>query len=662
MRPAAAHLSALVFFGALAALFTWPLSQVLTSAVLGRVAGDNLVGVWNFWSVRTALAADRSVFWTPDLFAPIGTNLVAHILTPLLTVPAAFLPFEPVFLYNAALVATVFLNFAVAYAAAHKVTHDPLASVFAAEAFGGAPFLLARSYGHLNLLSAWGLPLLLIATLRHERAPSLATAMGIAGAIGLLAYTDYYYLIFGLLLAALHLSLSSWLIQVDARPLTPGRGRALSIIGVLIAIVGTVIAWIYTTGGVDTAIGGVKLQMTDTFNPRVALGFLLVAALLTWKRPEITVSRQASPAAKAWRLLPVTAGTSALLLAPILIAGAQLWLAGDYATQTYFWRSAPPGLDLAPLFLGNPLGLASGGWTTSALEHLEINQMEGAAWPGLAPMALLVWAIRRLRARQDARAYLWIAGVFFIWSLGPYLRVLGANTAFMLPQTLIRFVPVVGNARIPGRAVVVVQLMVAVLGAIALASIPGPRRATIRAVAVLAVTLDFWPRPHPALALERPALYTALRAMPPGIVLEIPFGITDGFGRRGAFDFRSLFYQTLHEHPLMGGTVSRISPRTSAAFESDPLVGPILDLSEGLTPRIGGSSEPRCRQSLACSVRYVVINASAASQELKTFVENSFRLQLAQQDAGRALYRVEGVPSCDCADRLDEPSTRRKSQ
>lgn len=654
MRSAAAHLSALVFFGALAVLFTWPLPQVLTTASLGRGAGDNLVGVWTFWSVRTALAADRSVFWTPDLFAPIGTSLVTHILTPLLTVPAAFLPFQPVLLYNVALVGTVFLNFAIAYAAAHKVTRDPLPSVFAAVAFGGAPFLLARSYGHLNLLSAWGLPLLLIATLGHERRPSAVTALGLAGAIGLLAYTDYYYLIFGLLLVVLHLSLSCWPIQAEARPLTPGRGRALSIIGGLIVIAGAVVAWIHATGGVDTVIGGVRLRMTDTFNPRVALGFLLAAALLTWKRPVITLSRrQPSPAAKAWRLLPLTALTSALLLGPILIAGAQLWLAGDYATQTYFWRSAPPGLDLAPLLLGNPLGWVSGSWTTSALEHLEINQMEGAAWPGLAPMALLVWAIRKHRVRPDVRAYLWIAGVFFIWSLGPYLRVLGANTGFMLPQTLIRFIPVVGNARIPGRAIVVVQLMVAVLGAIALASIPRPRRATIGVAAVVAVLLDFWPRPHPTLPLERPALYAALRAMPPGIVLEIPLGITDGFGTRGAFDFRSLFYQTLHEHPLMGGTVSRMSPRTRAAFESDPLVGPILDLSEGLTPRIGGSSARRCRQSLACDVRYVVIDDTAASRELKDFVESSFRLQSAQRDAGRALYRVEGVPSCDCADRAD---------
>ena len=38
--------------------------------------------------------------------------------------------------------------------------------------FGGAPFLLVRLYGHLNLLSGWGLPLVLLASL------SLASALG----------------------------------------------------------------------------------------------------------------------------------------------------------------------------------------------------------------------------------------------------------------------------------------------------------------------------------------------------------------------------------------------------------------------------------------------------------------------------------------------------
>ena len=96
------------------------------------------------------------------IFAPFGTSLAAHTLVPLLTVPAAWLfpSASPVTLYNASILLSVFLNFLCAYLAAKTLTHDRLASTFAAIAFGGAPFLVVRAIGHLNVLSAWGLPLL----------------------------------------------------------------------------------------------------------------------------------------------------------------------------------------------------------------------------------------------------------------------------------------------------------------------------------------------------------------------------------------------------------------------------------------------------------------------------------------------------------------------
>jgi len=652
LRSAAAHCSALALFGVLAALFTWPLPHLLTVAVLGRDAGDNLAVIWNFWWVRTALAAGQSVFWTPDLFAPIGTSLVTHTLTPLLTLTAAMLPWkiEPVVLYNAALIAAVFLNFAVTYAAACAITRNPLSSVFAAIAFGGAPFLLVRLYGHLNLLSAWGLPLVLLATLRYERKPAVATALALAGAVGLVAYIDYYYLIFAALLSALHLWLSCRLVRVRARSLTPSRRGALRIVVALIAIACGIVVWIHTTGGVDTTVAGIRLRMTDTFNPRVVLGFLLFGAFLIWKSPVLTFAAPPEPLdARVWRRLPVAAIATALLLSPVLVLGLRLWLTGDYATQKYFWRSAPPGIDIATLFLGNPLGFISGPWTATLLEQRGINPMEGIAWLGLAPLALLVVAIRRLRTQPDARVYLWIAGVFFIWSLGPYLQVFGANTAFMLPQTFLRFVPGIANARIPGRAIAVAQLMIAMLGAMALTSIRrSPRGTAIGVAAVLAVTLDCWPRPHPFLPLERPALYASMNARPEGIVLEIPLGIADGITARGAIDYRVLYHQTLHEHPQTGGAISRMSPRTTAAFDADPILGPILDLSEGRAPL---SATPLCRASLACGVRYIVVTENAASEALKAFVTTSFSLQPLAREDGRALYLVESLRSCECSTR-----------
>jgi hypothetical protein len=272
---------------------------------------------------------------------------------------------------------------------------------------------------------------------------------------------------------------------------------------------------------------------------------------------------------------------------------------------------------------------------------------------------LLTVASRRLRRRSDAQVYLWIAGVFFIWSLGPYLRVFGANTAFMLPQTFVRFVPGLGNARIPGRAIVVVQLMIAVLGAMAITSLGrSPRGIAIAVAAVVVVALECWPRPHPFVPLGRSMLYASMKTMPPGVVLEIPLGIVDGTATRGTIDYRVLYYQTLHEHPQMGGVISRMSPRTRAAFDADPIVGPLLDLSEGRAPGRGTTPQAPCRASLACGVRYVVVTERAASDALSAFVTASFSLQPLAHEDGRTLYLVENIRSCECGAGADVPSAK----
>src|SRR5258706_8105746 len=291
----------MALFALLTILFTMPLSGHMTDGVIGGGAADNMSALWNVWWARTAIRGPDSLLWTSDLFAPLGTSLALHSLAPLESALAALLPFDqPVVLYNSALLGSVFLNFFCAYLAAWVVTRDRLASLFAGITFGGAPFLLVRLEGHLNVLSAWGLPLLLIAAVRFERRPGWTTACAIAGALGVLAYTDYYFAIFGAVMLAVHLLLARRSLGIRARPPTAASRRALAAIGALITVLGIVIVWIEITGGVDTSVAGIRLRMTESFNPRVALGFLILAAILVWKRPAIVVTADDAAAASRW--------------------------------------------------------------------------------------------------------------------------------------------------------------------------------------------------------------------------------------------------------------------------------------------------------------------------------------------------------------------------
>jgi hypothetical protein len=652
LNPLVGHLLPIVLFGALAVLCTWPLPLHMQHAVIGEGAGDNLAFVWNFWWTRVALEqADRTLFWTGDLFAPLGTSLVLHMLTPAATVPAALFPrFDPVVAYNAALVATVFLNGVCAYAAAYAVARDRVAASFAGIAFSAAPFLLVRLQGHLNVLSAWGLPLLILALVRFERKPSTWSAIHVGAVLSLLVYTDYYYAIYGVAVAAVLLLRGRWRVTVASRPLTAFRRRILRALAALFALTAALITWIGVSGGSDTTVLGQTVRVRGTFNPRVAAWLTLAAMLAVWKWPRVVVARGAQQQdGRPIRLLPVVVSTTVLLILPVVAGSLQLLAAGDYVSQRFSWRSAPSGLDLASLAAGNPLGRLTGAAPAALYQRFGLDRIEGIGWIGLAPLVLVAGSLRRLREDAHGRALLVLGAVFLIWSLGPYLMVFGYNTGLMLPQTLAKFVPVLSNARIPGRGLAVVILAAALLSALALRGLrTSPRGRVLTLLAFVVLLADFWPRRQVLVSLaDTPALYQTLKTQPPGAVLELPLGVRDSFGMRGDLDHRVLLYQSVHEHPLVGGLVARLSPRLLAAYENDRVLGPILRLSSpGAQPAT--APRPPCGETLACAVRYVVVDEPRTSAALEAFVEETFRLDPVERNEGRVLYSVKGLEGCEC--------------
>ena len=159
------------------------------------------------------------------------------------------------------------------------------------------------------------------------------------------------------------------------------------------------------------------------------------------------------------------------------------------------------------------------------------------------------------------------------------------------------------------------------------------------------VLVDLWPRPRQVTALETPEPYRVLRSLPSGAVLEVPFGMRDGFGELGRLDHRVLFYQTIHEKPLMGGFIARMSPRVRAAHVDDPVLGPLLRLSAGEALE---SDPPRdSSDSLACACRYVVMHVEA-STAVRQFVESEFRLREVASDPFQTLYAVDGLHRARC--------------
>jgi hypothetical protein len=243
-----------------------------------------------------------------------------------------------------------------------------------------------------------------------------------------------------------------------------------------------------------------------------------------------------------------------------------------------------------------------------------------------------------------------IGAIFFVWSLGSHLNAFGFNTGMILPGAVLRYVPIVSNARIPGRAIVVAYLALSVLAAIGAATWR-PRRWrqwTWIAACAAAVVIDFLPSPFPTVALDRPAIYEALRNRPErGSVCELPLGIHDGFGGRGFTDDRTMFYQSIHERPVTGGYISRLPPLVSSTYAQDPLLNALLDLSEEKPGRAAGTlalpdAETAGARLRANGIAFVVLNRRLAPAALTQYVESVLQLELIAEDNERALYAVKG--------------------
>jgi hypothetical protein len=647
---------------ALALLWSFPLAAVASTHLAGAGVSDNANFLWNFWWMREALGSGERFFSTPYLFAPFGTDLTLHTHTALNAFAGATLleRLPPLAAMNVTILASLFLNGFCAYVLAWRLTRDAGAAAIAGLVFGGSPYLAAHLNGHFNLTTAWTLPLFALAVgsafgdpqrvaLQPSRGSRRAALLGprllpsiAAGVIlGATAYIDYYYVVYEIAFAicACLLAARDW--SVTARGATPASMRIARIVVALAIVDVIVILGILSTGGFDATIAGVHVLARDVFNPLQALWILLaIAAIARW-RPALAVRP-----VEGWGFaaLATMALIGAVVALPILVNGAGVILRGEYVSQQYFWRNAPKGVDAATLLLGNPFHGIWGEAVRASYNWLEIDPIEGSAWLGIAPLILAAWTIRSHWRDRIVRYWAAIGIVFFVWALGPHLRVFGYTTGMILPQTLLRYIPIAANARVPGRAIVLVTLTVAALSAIAISRSrePGRRRWIGVGAMALIILLDYLPSPFPTVEVDRPAIYETLRDRPErGALLELPVGIRDSFNGRGFLDHRALAYQMIHRRPIVGGVVSRMSPAIIEGYAADPLIDGLLDLSGRQAPSKPLPNRAEAAALLAKNgVAFVMLNRELAPPELLEYVDVRMPLTLIASEGERSLYAV----------------------
>ena len=636
-------------------LWTWPLVLHLQDHIPG-LPGDNYSFLWNLWWMRKALSApELDFFHSQYLFSPFGVDLINHPHTALQAYLTAtvFSGLSIIQAENVYVITSVFLNAACAYALACEMTGDRRLALLAGVAFGGSPYVGAHLLGHFDLLTAWVIPVFALFLRRSLQTGRVGPAIGCGMCLAVAAYSAYYHVVYLALLTVAYVA-ASWHIgraSIETRPQHPALFTVRLILVALAALDAFLIVLIATTGGGTFSVAGIAISARGVQNPLLVLWLILLAWVLTKWRLRF---RFEPPGAEMfWRgaqAVMIAVATFAVVCLPLVVQAFRLVVSGRYVSQTYFWRSAPRGIDaLAPAF-GNPFHPLFGGLATGLYERLGLDRIEAVGWLGVVPLVVLLTGRGKWGDVEEARRWKVVLCVFAVWALGPFLTIAGFDAGLLLPQALARFVPVVENARMPGRAMVGVYLALGVLMVLRVAGNAGlkPRPAGPSVaqgfspgyvwVLLMLLALDYLPAPIPLTALDRPAVYEQLRTIDDsGAVIEVPFGIGDGLSPgRGSQERRLLYYATIHGHPVVGGYIGRMPPEVAQAYEAMPVVGNLLRLSSG--EDIITDETP-----VGLPFRYLVIDTNAASPELVEYVRDTLDMDLITSGDGKQLYAVQGM-------------------
>lgn len=188
---------------------------------------------------------------------------------------------------------------------------------------------------------------------------------------------------------------------------------------------------------------------------------------------------------------------------------------------------------------------------------------ESSVYLGASVIFLVAYS---LLARRETRSrfpsfWLWFALLAFFGALalGPALQIFGKRIySGPMPYTLLQAVfPQLKLSGVPVRMIVMVILSAAVLSAMGLSILFekfSSQRVVLLPILGFFLVFDFLPRPLPATKLDAPEYVTLLKSLP------ADGGVLD----RAASETIALYYQTIHEKPLIEGYISR-SPKSVAA-------------------------------------------------------------------------------------------------
>ena len=236
-----------------------------------------------------------------------------------------------------------------------------------------------------------------------------------------------------------------------------------------------------------------------------------------------------------------------------------------------------------------------------------------AYMPYIGIVAGVLAVIGIFTRRRAAEFWLFSGFIWLILALGPALRFNGqVFSAIPLPYRFISEVLPIGILRSSDRFNLLLLLSIVMLAALGAASVTARRRFLVVPISLL-VLLEFAPVPLPRWELlPHSEILSRPGNLAPGAVIDYPMGYA-----RSKF---WIYYQTLHEQPIIEGHVSRHTKELYSFISRQPLLSALYDLDDkpslvpdGFFASIPtGDLGPSLRDLVENGVRWLVVHRSFA--------------------------------------------------
>ncbi len=258
------------------------------------------------------------------------------------------------------------------------------------------------------------------------------------------------------------------------------------------------------------------------------------------------------------------------LMSPLLIPIIHIYLTQQFygVHDPIYWSA-----DLLSFFIPGDIS-TYGEYFRKVWSRFSGNTAENSNYIGYIVLSLAIYALIKVK---DAKFWAVSGLIFFVLTLGPYLRIMGVNTQIPLPYLLLhRYVPLFSFTGIAERIHIMLIFCLAILTALTIKTLSSkinrsPVSTMLTAIIGILIIIEYLAVPYTTTKVEVPEFYWRMAEEPDDYaIIDIPHH----------FAIVSLYFQTIHRKKMVSGYVSRTPKKSLEFLRSIPVISDLFFLEQ----------------------------------------------------------------------------------